>query len=283
MFINRVSNITLLHLCLLLYACASGGNAPVITPAESKKPEKPTSIRTTQNTRESRPASYTVKRGDTLYSIAWNYGLDYRNIATWNGVRSPYTIYPGQQILLHPPQLKQVNRERPTPQKKATPLTPGPVTKNQNIRPGSKAVKADSDTEKVQQAKKESLPNVPGPVKWLWPTQGKIVKMDTPISKNGIDIAGNEGQNIIAAAPGEVVYSGSGLLGYGRLIIIKHNDTYLSAYAHNKELLVQEGERVSTGQKIALMGKTSAGRTLLHFEIRKNGQPVDPLGYLPRQ
>ena len=109
------------------------------------------------------------------------------------------------------------------------------------------------------------------------------MKTNTPISKNGIDITGTAGQAINAGAPGEVVYSGSGLLGYGRLIIVKHNDTYLSAYAHNKELLVKEGDRVSAGQKIALMGQTTNGRMLLHFEIRKNGQPVNPLDYLPRR
>ena len=281
LFINRVPYITLLLLCLLLNACASGGNAPVVSPAEARQPKKYGTTRSAQKTRDARPDSYTVKRGDTLYSIAWNYGLDYRHIAAWNSIRSPYTIYPGQRIRLHSIKLKHTAQTRSAAQKKAAPLTPGPVTKK--VESKSTAPETKPGTDNTQQARSESLPNIPGPVKWLWPTKGKIVKMDTPISKNGINIVGTEGQNIYAAAPGEVVYSGSGLLGYGRLIIIKHNDTYLSAYAHNKELLVKEGERVNTGQKIALMGKTSAGRTLLHFEIRKNGQPVDPLGYLPKQ
>ena len=288
-FTKRVLFISFLPLCLLLNACASGGNAPVVSPNDRKQTAKPAATQSVQSTRESaRPASYTVKRGDTLYSIAWNYGLDYRHVAAWNTIRSPYTIYPGQQIKLQPVQQTQVAQKQVAPQKKAQPLTPGPVTRKPEPVPETTEIKPappvqKQETIKAPPPKPEPLPNVAGPVKWYWPTQGKIVKTDTPISKNGIDITGTEGQNIHAAAPGEVVYSGSGLLGYGRLIIIKHNDTYLSAYAHNKELLVNEGERVTAGQKIALMGKTSNGRTLLHFEIRKNGQPVNPLSYLPKQ
>lgn len=279
-----------LFLCLLLNACASGGHAPVVSPADGKQPARTVVKPGAQPVQTSdRPASYTVVRGDTLYSIAWNYGLDYRHVAGWNGIRSPYTIYPGQKIRLQPVAVnKETVREQTTPQKKAEPLTPGPITRKSETPPEtttSQPVQSTQkqETVKLPQPRPEPLPNIPGPGKWLWPAEGKIVKMNTPISKNGIDITGTEGQGIHASAPGDVVYSGSGLRGYGRLIIIKHNDTYLSAYAHNKELLVKEGDRVTSGQKIAHMGRTSDGRTLLHFEIRKNGQPVDPLAYLPKR
>jgi len=120
-------------------------------------------------------------------------------------------------------------------------------------------------------------------IKWRWPTRGTLVKLNSPTLQKGVNITGRTGQAILAAAGGDVVYSGSGLLGYGKLIIIKHNDVYLSAYAHNEEILVQEGTRVSSGQKIATMGKDSDQRPLLHFEIRKEGKPVDPLKHLPEQ
>lgn len=289
-FPTRVAIPFILLMCLLLNACASGGHAPVVSPSEDTQARKSIQKKTiTPKTRliSARPAGYTVKKGDTLYSIAWNYGLDYRHVAAWNAIRSPFTIYPGQRLRLHPATTQQITQKQSSIRKQPAPLTPGPVVRSESNSKTTKNVTVSPAQKKESivepQPVYKTLPNMPGPGDWLWPTLGKVIKMDSPISKNGIDITGNEGQNIQAAASGEVVYSGSGLLGYGRLIIIKHNDTFLSAYAHNKDLLVKEGERVKAGQKIALMGRTSDGRTLLHFEIRKNGQPVNPLKFLPNR
>ena len=275
--------------CVLLGACSGTGHAPVVSPGEEDTVRKSgsqqeLSVKQSRMLAE-RPPYYQVRRGDTLYSIAWNYGFDYREVARWNGIKSPYTIYPGQKIRLDPPTVspaKQQPAEPATTSKKATALTPGPIEKkNTGTTPQETPSVKKTEPEKITAQVAKAGP-VSGPIQWSWPVRGTVVKTDTPISKNGIDISGREGDPVNAAARGEVVYSGSGLLGYGRLIIIKHSETYLSAYAHNKELLVKEGDHVTTGQNIALMGQTSNGRTILHFEIRKDGKPVDPLIYLPR-
>lgn len=211
-----------------------------------------------------------VMQGDTLYSISWRYGLDYRDVAEWNGISGSYVIYPGQKIRLIPGQIPSgrvvtsqpaINTSRPS----TTTTTPKP-----------------SPTTNVTQQRPRPVINQPV-IQWHWPTNGRLIKSDTPIAQKGLDISGSEGQKIRSAAKGVVVYSGSGLLGYGKLIIVKHNETFLSAYAHNREMHVKEGDIVNAGQDIATMGKTSRGQTLLHFEIRKDGKPTDPLQYLPPQ
>ena len=277
-YFKKVFLLWWLPLCLIINACGSSVHAPVIAPNEKQRPEKSASIPVPDKNQKSPkgtiPPAYTVKQGDTLYSIAWNYGYDYRDVAAWNRIRPPYTIFPGQRINLLPVTTRQSSN--------ATALVPGPIETNKHK---DEAHKENAGDARNQPANKEVIKQTPvatGSLKWAWPTLGKVIKTDTPISKNGIDISGTLGQDITAAANGEVVYSGSGLLGYGRLIIIKHNDTYLSAYAHNNELLVKEGDRVAIGQTIARMGQTSNGRTILHFEIRKSGQPVDPMIYLPK-
>ena len=121
-----------------------------------------------------------------------------------------------------------------------------------------------------------------GAIDWQWPTSGRVIKSDSPTARKGLEIAGSQGQAVNAAAAGSVVYSGSGLLGYGRLIILKHSDTFLSAYAYNERLLVAEGDQVATGQQIATMGLDNSGQPVLHFEIRKDGRPVNPMEHLPR-
>ncbi len=201
---------------------------------------------------------HAVLKGDTLYSIAWRYGLDYRDIARWNRIAAPYVIYPGQRLSLKA-DLPADRTADPAPPVPARPSAPAP-----------------------RQATAERRPTPAGTaIRWHWPTTGEIVRSNTPTAVKGLDIAGTEGQKIEAAADGEVVYSGSGLLGYGKLIIIKHNETYLSAYAHNRVIDVKEGETVSAGQKIATMGRSNRGHPMLYFEIRKEGKPVDPLQYLP--
>jgi lipoprotein NlpD len=205
------------------------------------------------------PGWYTVKNGDTLYSIAWRYGLDYQQLASWNNISSGYVIQPGQQLKLLKP-------------------ASGSTSK--------KTQQAQSTTSgKATTPKKTITPTGNQSVQWRWPTEGKVLNAFSlnQLSKRGIDIAGNLGQPIQAVADGKVVYSGNGLAGYGNLIIIKHNETYLSAYAYNQQRLVTEGMKVKAGKVISKMGRNGNGSTRLHFEIRKNGKPVDPLKYLPKR
>ncbi|MBI5462430.1 MAG: peptidoglycan DD-metalloendopeptidase family protein [Gammaproteobacteria bacterium] len=210
------------------------------------------------------PGVHVVKRGDTLFSIAWQQGLDYQTVAVWNGIRPPYVIYPGQKVRLYPP-----NRT-------ARPTVP-PATSTRSPQAAS--------APGVASAKPMPTPGADIPVQWQWPATGPILRtFDGDSSgKKGIGIGGTHGNQVRAAAAGRVVYAGSGLVGYGRLIILKHNDTYLSAYGHNRDLLVREGDEVRAGQVIAAMGSTGTNRIQLHFEIRRNGKPVDPLRYLPRR
>lgn len=223
----------------------------------AERPTAPVSDRTGK-----RPAAHVVKRGETLYSIAFVYGVHYQDLARWNHIRPPYRIHPGQRLSLHPhraaqrPRTQQPNRS-PPPRSSTTPH-PRPVP-----RPAPDA----------------STP------RWNWPAQGALIHgfPTNGAGKKGIGIAGKKGQPVLAAAAGKVVYTGSGLVRYGKLIIIKHNRTYFSAYAHNERLLVKEGQSVKAGQRIATMGSSGAQRVMLHFEIRKNGKPVNPLGYLPRR
>ena len=204
---------------------------------------------------------YTVKTSDTLYSIAWRYGLDYQQLARWNQIGGDFIIHPDQRLRLFAPENDTIAADD-TVQDKTT-----------------KAVRSTAQAKPDDPVKAEN-----GPVSWQWPTSGRIMKTFAAriLDRKGIDIAGKLGQSIHAVANGKVVYSGNGLVGYGNLIIIKHNDTYLSAYAYNQQRLVKEGVTVKAGTVISKMGRHPDGTTRLHFEIRKNGKPVDPLKYLPR-
>lgn len=207
------------------------------------------------------PSHYRVQRGDTLYSIAFSYGLDYRDVAAWNGIGHPYRIYAGQRLRLRPPPSSPPARQA----RKQSPPAPTPSVRRQ---------------ERQQTA--SAAPK--GNLRWQWPTEGRVIRTfsGTENGKKGIAIAGTRGQPVRAAADGEVVYSGEGLLRYGKLIIIQHDQAFFSAYAHNRVLLVAEGQRVKGGQPIAELGSTGTTRPMLHFEVRRNGRPVDPLSYLPR-
>jgi lipoprotein NlpD len=200
------------------------------------------------------PDYHVVRSGETLYAIAWRHGLDHRELAAWNGLGDGSLIYPGQRIRLSPA-APAGGQSRPPPAQSAG---KAPATRAPPVRPVSG---------------------------WAWPTVGPVIAAygTTPKTESGIHIGGRLGQPVLAAAPGEVVYAGSGLVGYGQLLIIKHNETYLSAYGHNQALLVAEGQRVTGGQQVGRMGEGSGKRPILHFEIRRNGQPVDPVGYLPRR
>jgi len=213
---------------------------------------------------------HVVQRGDTLFTISWQQGLDYQTVAGWNGIVPPYTIYPGQKIRLYPP--NRVSRS-------ASPGTTSP----QRATPPPTTAPMSAPTSASAKSMLAASPDAA--ITWQWPASGPILRrFDGEASgKKGISIGGTHGNQVRAAAAGKVVYTGSGLVGYGRLIILKHNNTYLSAYGHNRDLFVQEGAEVRAGQVIADMGSSGTNRIQLHFEIRRNGKPVDPLRYLPRR
>lgn len=203
-----------------------------------------------------------VAKGETLYSIAFRYGLDYRAIAKLNHLQPPYKIHPSQKLHLRSAKAKPIQRQRKKLSAARKRRITQPITRRATL----------SSHRKFRQ------------IKWQWPTSGRVISTFSPRAggNSGLDIAGHFGQPIYAAATGTVVYCGSGLRGYGKLIIIKHNDEYLSAYAHNSQLLVNEGNLVKAGQLIAKMGNTGNTRIKLHFEIRQAGKPVNPLAYLPK-
>lgn len=237
---------------------------------------------------------HTVQEGDTLYSVAWRYGQDYREIAAWNRIDPPYTIYAGEELLIIPPNRFAGPRELPQRRAQAdtatatattSPVRDWPPARNRNTNAAVPRVIAPEPTTEPSRPRRRPEPkpaHVVSGVDWAWPTQGKVTgRFSLASGKKGLDIAGEPGQPVLAAAPGDVVYSGDGLIGYGNLLIIKHNEHYLSAYGHNKKLLVKEGDKVKKGQEIARMGQTPGSGSILYFEIRHGGKPVDPLKYLP--
>ena len=222
---------------------------------------------------EDKQVSYTVKPGDTLYQIAFKHQLDYREIRWWNGLGRDDKIYPGQVLRLDPPLPGEL---RPPPK---VPAYSPPATTTS--RRGSGATPAPRRPPAATPRPGRTAV-APGPRRWQWPVQGPLLaSFDPSKGRKGIDIGGAVGDSIGAAAAGKVVYAGGALKGYGLLVIIKHGDEFLTAYGHNQRLLVGEGEQVKAGQAIATMGLGPQNRPLLHFEIRKAGQPIDPGGLLP--
>lgn len=224
-------------------------------------------------------ATHSVRSGETLYGISFRFGLRFQDVAAWNGIHDPYVIEVGQRLRLRPPSREPML---------ASPARPGSAA-GPNVSAPAGAIAAPIATAPASpgtggaQASIGGAAPIAGPT-WRWPTRGQIIGryVTGDQTQQGINIAGNAGQDVAAAADGVVVYSGAGLVGYGELIIIKHSDEWLSAYAHNRRRLVTEGSRVKAGEKIAEMGRTGAIRDMLHFEIRRNGKPVDPLQLLPR-
>ncbi|WP_114238509.1 peptidoglycan DD-metalloendopeptidase family protein [Dyella sp. C9] len=276
----------------------------------------------------SRPApggSYRVMKGDTLYSIAFRNGVDFRDLASWNHIDAPYTIWPGQELKLapagssRPPAPATRNMTGVVVGSSAPHVAPPvpapsapPAQTQQGFQPAAAATVATAEPAPANPAPAASTtPVVPvagapaatasntpppapatpaapgatrsnGGVTWRWPADGQLIKrFQSGDAIPGIEISGKSGDPVRAAADGVVVYSGNGLVGYGELVIVKHNDSYLSAYGHNSKRLVKEGQRVTAGQQIAEMGSTGASRDELQFQIRKDGNPVDPMGYLP--
>lgn len=299
----------------LVAGCGGGGAiAPVQSPSQPAIP--------------GRGRDHVVGRGDTLYSIAWRHGLDYRVLAGVNSIRDPYTIYPGQRLLVPepgdsvPPEPEPATEARePLVSKEvsargigttqAPAITPLPPSSPELATKPPEQISAQSQPSgpesepkplakthsgiarkapaRVRQSepgsKRASIPQLAGRtvagVRWTRPTSGKTIKGFGRGGNKGVDIEGSFQQPIRAAARGRVVYAGSGLIGYGKLVIVKHDSRILSAYAHNERLHVGEGDEVQGGEHIADMGRSGKGRVMLHFEIRRDGKPVDPLRYLP--
>ena len=228
---------------------------------------------------------YVVVKGDTLYSIAFRLGIDFRELAARNDIQSPYIIKVGQTLRTAKSAAKPV-KVTPKPVAKAPKVAvkaaSPPNKTNKTVAKQSKVTPVTKSSSKSQ-ARSDTV-NKSQPVsRWRWPSEGKVVRTYSSNRHKGIDIAGKRGDPVRAVAAGKVVYAGTGVTGYGSLLIIKHNDTYLSAYGHNEQLLVSENMNVQAGQQIATMGSSGTDTVKLHFELRRRGQPIDPLTLLPRR
>lgn len=242
-------------LLLVVSALSACGTATVVRPSGSGG----TNAHPTPQRSVAKPGQTAViRRGDTLYALARIHNITPRDLAAWNGLSEPYTIYPGQTLRLYP----------------GGSGSRAPTTVVTAPRPGTAPTPAPAPAPTTA---------IRSNISWRWPADGAIVGkfVAGEATKQGVDIAGSSGQPVRATAGGVVVYSGAGLVGFGELIIIKHSDQWLSAYGHNRKRLVNEGQSVKAGEQIAEMGRTGAPRDMLHFEIRYNGKPVDPLLYLP--
>ncbi|MHB1092030.1 peptidoglycan DD-metalloendopeptidase family protein [Thiobacillus sp.] len=291
-------------LLLGLAGCTSSGMAPVDNRSPAHRAAKSENARPgTPQITPSTNGLHTVQSGETLYAIAFANGLDYRDIAIWNQLESADRILVGQVLRLTPPagavEIKPLDDE---PAPNARPLTDAPLLREPQAQ---LLVYSEANWAQVSEARSPTpavaapAPAVPAAVSpapasvassastaddgWQWPVDGTLIGRFGGAGGKGIDIAGARNTPVRAVSAGKVVYSGSGLRGYGRLLIIKHAGEFLSAYAHNEAILVKEGDMVTAGQKIALMGDSDADRVKLHLEIRRYGKPLDPLSYLPER
>ncbi|HET6631190.1 MAG TPA: peptidoglycan DD-metalloendopeptidase family protein [Rhodanobacteraceae bacterium] len=291
-----------LPVSLLLGACASQPPAPVVDlthPAQAARAPAPAPP----------PTMAIVQKGDSLYAIAMRHNLDWRDLAQWNGITPPYILQPGMRVrLTKPPGFKPPPPSAPeedaelTTQPLVATTVEGPGAAAATSAPGAAASPPPSTSPPAAPSPAAATPapgvapstpasgaipklparSVAG-IRWSWPAEGKVMQgyaAGDP-TRQGIDIAGHRGAPVRAAADGVVVYSGNGLVGYGELIIVKHSDAFLSAYGHNDKRLVHEGDHVRAGQQIAEMGSSGTSQVELHFEIRKQGKPVDPTAFLP--
>jgi len=273
-------------LLVALGACSSQKPAPVVDRSGAPGSARPPSVAGKPGTapREAKDGVYTVQRGDTLYSIAMAFGVDVRELARWNGLPDASVLRVGQTVRVTPPSEAAVAT--------VTPVTPGGSTEVRPLPapggavgaaplPPSTTAPAPTKPESAPAAKPDVSPTSAPSMQWLWPTAGKVIDgFDAPRNK-GVDIGGNEGDPVLAAADGEVVHVGSALRGYGNLVIIRHPGDYVTAYGHNRKILVSQGQQVKRGQQIAELGRTDSDRPKLHFEIRHQGKPLDPVKYLP--
>lgn len=307
----RATLLGLMVLTVFAAGCTSSGRAPVTDRATgtiAAPPAKPAAqaAKPPAAAPEAAEETYTVRRGDTLYAIALDNGQDYRDLAGWNALSDPNLIREGQVLRLKPPAGVQVRPVAGNAAPVAQPLNGANdliktepralrlpyseenlalLTKPQApVKPAAALVKPEPVKPPAVQPRPEATANAEGDdekIEWGWPAGGRVsVGFSDPANK-GIDIAGKKGDPVFASAGGKVVYIGEGLRGYGKLVIVKHNNTYLTAYAHNDTIAVKEQQTVVKGQKIAEIGNTSSDTTKLHFEIRRSGKPVDPMKFLP--
>jgi len=273
-------------LALLLVACAGGPPAPVLDRSSGYR---------SAAYRAGTPEVHLVKRGDTLYSIAFRYNLDHRTLAGWNAIGPPYTIYPEQVLWLRPPRQQQRSQVPPPVSKPAASSTVKPPARastppansgseTRNSGPAAAGSGAKTESKPSNKTTGSSGARLAANLRWVWPVAGGRLNREFVAGnkdRQGIDIGGMAGQPVVTAADGEVVYSGAGFVGYAGLIIIKHNDSLLSAYAHNRRRLVAEGDIVTAGQQIAELGQSPRGVDEVYVQIRRNGVPQNPMAYLP--
>lgn len=310
-FFSGIGCVSLVAVLTALAGCASTSPAPVVERG-GQRVAAPAQL----------PNTYVVKGGDTVYSIARDHGMDYRELIAMNGIENPNQISVGRVLKVKPksngngavPSDVAVTAPVTSDVVVSRPIGEAPPPPTIEKRPGEgnterfkREPKAGKEPYSEQAlalaqgqgqpkpvepppppvAKPDEKPVEPAPagggdeVPWIWPAGGKVIGTFSDNGSKGIDISGRAGDSVVAAGDGKVVYSGTGLRGYGKLVIIKHNNTYLSAYAHNQNILVKEGQSVTKGQKIAEMGNTDADQVKLHFEVRRQGKPVDPLKHLP--
>ena len=274
--LSNIKTLVLVVIVLAITACSSRHKPAPVVDVQGSLP-------LSQRIKNSVTGSeYIVKKGETLYSIAWRADLDVRTLANINNIKAPYNIFPQQKLLLvkksPQPSKNNTQRKRRTPTKPKVIKKPIAQKKKQAYGRNVTERKISKKAQKPQAAFSQKIR------KWRWPAKGKVVrKFSTAKQGNkGIDIAGRRGDSVKATANGKVVYAGDALQGYGQLVIVKHNDDYLSAYAHNDRILVKEQQLVKAGQVIAKMGDTDAERVMLHFEVRFRGKSVNPMKYLPK-
>jgi lipoprotein NlpD len=299
-------------LAMLLSACGTTGvQAPVV-----ERPHTPGTTAASE-ARDRDPALYTVKRGDTLLRIALEHGQNYRDLAAWNNISDVNDIKVDQVLRVLPPsgdtggaQTSAIVMPTVTEVRPAAPVVPKKNGPRGEKRPYSDATLAELRSDAgVAESPPAAPPAAPLAVpakaavatsgtgapaaavvaagdeklSWMWPSEGKVIGTFDEGKNKGVDIAGKAGQQVVAAGAGKVMYAGSGIRGYGNLVIVKHSNSLLSAYAHNRSILVKEGQSVNKGQAIAEMGDSDADRVKLHFEIRQQGKPVDPSKFLPNR
>lgn len=263
---------------VLLAACASS-------------PHSPAPVRSLSKTYADYPKGdyngthYRVEKGQTLYAVAWHVGMDFNTLAKINGISPPYTIHPSQLLVLkHKKNIAKSNiPAKPIPKTGLKQKSKQKVKKTVDQKP-PRDYRSVTAGQSVVAAKAEQKVSFKPNSGWMWPASGKRKRVfsSTESGVKGLDILGQFGQSVVAAAGGKVVYAGDGLRGYGQLVIIKHSQDYLSAYAHNSKIRVKEGQWVKPGQRIADMGSTGTDSVKLHFEIRFQGKPVNPIKYLPK-
>jgi len=280
----------LLVVALVAAGCAAPKRPPRPAPVVDRTPTTAVPAPLPGSENAGKPGYYTVRTGDTLYRIGLEQGQSWRDIAAWNGIANPNVIEVGQVLRVVPPE-PVATATAPAPA--AAPAAAGPVTTQPVAGASVQARPLDSTSSApapaATAAAKPTAPSASAPaaaddrIALIWPANGPVLYHFDETRSKGVGIGGRAGEPVLAAADGRVVYAGSDLRGYGNLVILKHNNTFLTAYAHNQALLVREDQAVRQGQKIAEMGSSDADRVKLHFEVRRQGKPVDPMSLLPNR